>query len=68
MNIAIDTPSCVTLRKELESLDDLVFQLKYICMEPMLKMVEEIEANLNKFLQTESGAEKKGMFSLLLID
>jgi tetratricopeptide (TPR) repeat protein len=52
MNIAIDTPSCVLLRSELETLDDLVYQLKYLCMEPMLKMIEDIESNVNKYLNT----------------
>jgi tetratricopeptide (TPR) repeat protein len=53
MNIAIDTSSCVLLRSELETLDDLVYQLKYVSMEPMLKMIEDIESNVNKHLNTQ---------------
>ena len=53
MNIAIDTPSCVLLRSELETLDDLVYQLRYICLAPMLKMIEDIESNVNKSLKTQ---------------
>jgi hypothetical protein len=41
---------CAAVRSELENLDDLVFQMKYVCMERMLKMIEEVESNLNKYL------------------
>jgi tetratricopeptide (TPR) repeat protein len=50
MNIASDRSRCAAVRSELENLDDLVFQMKYVCMEPMLKMIEEVESNLNKYL------------------
>lgn len=54
MNLATATPSCVLLRSELETLDDLVYQLKYISMEPMLKLIEDIESNVNKYLTPQS--------------
>jgi tetratricopeptide (TPR) repeat protein len=50
INLASEKPDCGELRTELENIDDLIFQLKYICMEPMLKTMEEIESNVNKLM------------------
>lgn len=52
MDTVMDQPGCGQLQSELKVLDGLVFQLKYMCMAPMLPALEEIQSHVSRYVAT----------------
>ena len=53
MTLASGTPNCDSLRSELANLDDLMYQLRYVRLGPLLPLVEDIESHLQKFIKAQ---------------
>ena len=50
LHLTNDKPGCEELRTELERVDDLMFQLKYMCMACVLPTMEKIDITLKRYL------------------